>query len=233
VGDRPDQITGSQVHLIYVVPADGSDRRLDTTGAVANSFAAAQRWLVAAAGMRLRLDTYQGTPDISFHRLRETNAQAAAEGPFVREVIERSLIVAGFNRPSKILLVYYDGLNTAACGSGAWPPALPGSVGALYLKGEPPGFSCSSVGLAGAGVQPGYWEHSLVHEAFHLMGHVPTCAPNQHAGGHVSDSPADIMYAGPEPWTPSAVDVGSDDYFGAGIPGCPDLARSPYLTRAS
>lgn len=217
---------------MYVVPADGPDRRLDTTGAVADSFAAAQRWLVAAAGVRLRLDTYQGSPDISFHRLRETNAEAAAEGAFVREVIERSLIGAGFDRPGTILLVYYDGLNTTACGSGAWPPALPGTVGALYLKGEPPGFSCGSVPLARAGAPPGYWEHSLVHEAFHLMGHVPACAPNQHAGGHVSDSPADIMYAGPEAWTPSAVDVGSDDYFGAGIPGCPDLARSPYLTRA-
>jgi hypothetical protein len=37
------------------------------------------------------------------------------------------------------------------------------------------------------------------------------------------------MYAGTQPWTPSVLDVGHDDYFRAGIAGCLDLASSSYL----
>jgi hypothetical protein len=232
--DRPDQVAGSLVHLVYVLPADATDRHLDTDGAIAGSFAAAQKWLADVGGVRLRLDTYGGAPDISFHRLAVTDAQAAANGPFVRDLIESSLIGAGFDQPRKILLVYYDGVSTTACGGGAWPPALSGTVGALYLHGAPPGApACASNPLATAAGTAGYWEHSLVHESFHVMGFVPTCAPHQTLSGHVSDSPKDLMYAGPEPWTPEAIDVGHDDYFRASVPGCPDLADSPYLVAAS
>jgi hypothetical protein len=37
------------------------------------------------------------------------------------------------------------------------------------------------------------------------------------------------MYAGNEPWNPSVLDVGRDDYYDAPAPGCLDLAESPYL----
>jgi hypothetical protein len=42
------------------------------------------------------------------------------------------------------------------------------------------------------------------------------------------------MYTGDEPWGVNdwrrmRLDVGHDDYFMAGVPGCPDLSNSPYL----
>jgi hypothetical protein len=37
------------------------------------------------------------------------------------------------------------------------------------------------------------------------------------------------MYAGDQPWYPTTLDVGHDDYYGAHITGCLDLADSPYL----
>jgi hypothetical protein len=63
----------------------------------------------------------------------------------------------------------------------------------------------------------------------HAMGAVPACAPNFTLAGHSSDSPTDLMYAGPQPWQPSVLDPGHDDYFGHGRSDCLDVARSGYL----
>jgi len=61
--DRPDDITGPQVHAMYVVPADGTDRALDTNGTIAASVANRDGWLRGQTGGRgLRLDTFGGLP---------------------------------------------------------------------------------------------------------------------------------------------------------------------------
>jgi len=51
--------------------------------------------------------------------------------------------------------------------------------------------------------------------------------------GHVSDDPTDLKYAGTQPWQPSKLDVGRDDYHGHGKAGCLDLQTSAYLTAPS
>lgn len=233
LADRPDERSGALVHLVYVLPSDVSDRRLDTNGVIANSFAASQAFMRQAGGIQFRLDSYQGKPDISFLRTSRTNAAAAAAGANVRDLIEEDLVDAGFDQAGKILLVYYDGLNTTACGSGAWPPSFPGTVGALYMSGNIPGYvPCGDNPLAGPGAPAGYWEHSAAHEVLHLAGMVPSCAPNVAFTSHVGDSPSDLMYAGAQPWAPTTLDFGRNDYFKAGVPGCSDLADSPYIERA-
>jgi hypothetical protein len=72
-------------------------------------------------------------------------------------------------------------------------------------------------------------DFAVLHEVMHTMGFVPTCAPHHTRGGHVSDSPTDLMYAGDEPWRPSVLDVGQDDYYHAHRLGCLELAESLYL----
>jgi VCBS repeat-containing protein len=230
--DLPDEVAGLQVHFLYVIPNDGVDRALDTNGVVANEVDVFQRWLEGqTGGRRLRVDTAGGQLDISFFRLSRTDAEIASHGAFVRDEIEAELTAAGFSAPGKIYGVYYDGSSTFACGGGAWPPTLPGTVAALYLQGEPPGAPpCSTNPFASPGGPPGYLQYAMIHEIFHTMGIVPTCAPHHTLAGHVSDSPTDLMYAGDEPWTPSTLDVGRDDYFGARIPGCQDLATNGWLT---
>jgi hypothetical protein len=37
--DRPDDISGSQVHVVYAIPSDGTDRELDTNGVIAGTVA--------------------------------------------------------------------------------------------------------------------------------------------------------------------------------------------------
>ena len=229
--DRPDDVRGPQIHAVYVLPSDGADRALDTDGTIAASVANWQRWFISQTlGGGLRLDTSGGEVDVSFHRLADTNATLAARGLFLRDAIERELRAAGFDAPDKIYAVYYDGSTTAACGGGAWPPTLPGSVGAVYMRATyGSGLPCYDPSLSRQGLQ--LMDFAVLHEVLHTMGYVPTCARHHTRSGHVSDDPRDLMYAGDEPWRPAVLDVGQDDYYHAHILGCRELAESPYLER--
>lgn len=233
--DRPDEAQGPQVHAIYVVPSDGLDEQLDTDGRIGTSVAAFNRWLAQNTwGRAFRLDTFQGLPDITFFRLSSSDAQVRALGAYVRDELERQLRAAGRIRPDKLYAVYYGGSSTWSCGGGAWPPALPGQVGAMYLRGEPPGaIPCSTNRLGASLENPGYLEFGMLHELVHTLGLVATCAPNHTLQGHASDNRNDLMYAGNEPWLlPPRLDIGRNDYYGHGRGDCADLASSPYLTQA-
>jgi hypothetical protein len=231
--DRPDELRGPQLHVIYAVPSDGADRGLDTSGAIESSVASFQRWLAGeTGGATLRQDTFEGSLDVTFVRLPRTDAEIAARGAFVRDEVEQLLRGAGMIAPDKLYPVYYDGSSTYACGGGAWPPALNGVVAAMYLHGRPPGAPpCDTNPLAAPGASPGYLDYAMLHEVLHTLGAVATCAPHHHLAGHTSDRPDDIMWAGAGAWQiPGKLDPGRDDYFGHGRADCFDLARSEFLT---
>ncbi len=233
--DRPDEVTGPQVHVVYVVPSDGGDRGLDTNSTLVNTTGSWQHWLSGQTGGRvLRLDTYQGALDVTFVRLSRSNATMTSYGAYVRDTIEKDLTALGLVVAPKIYAVYYDGGSTFSCGGGAWPPTLPGRVGALYLQGTPPGSVACNVNpfAASPTAAPAYLEFSMIHELMHTLGFISSTAPHFTLSGHVSDSPADLMYAGSMPWAPSTLDVGQDDYYNAsGLPaGILNFAASPYLT---
>lgn len=229
--DRPDDRRGPQVHALYVLPSNGSDRGLDKDGTIAASVANWQGWLRSQTGGRgLHLDTFRGELDVTFHRLRTSNSALARRGVFIRDAIEAELKKAGYDKPGKLYAVYYDGSNTAACGGGAWPPTLPGNVGAIYMRATyDKGLLCYDPVVSLQELQ--IMDFAMLHELLHTMGIVPTCAPRHTRAGHVSDSPKDLMYAGSKDWYPSVLDVGRNDYFNAPIRGCLDLADSPLLER--
>jgi hypothetical protein len=230
--DRPDDVTGYQVHLMYVLPNNGIDRRLDISGTLATSVLSFQNWLAAqTGGTRLRLDTYQGVPDVTFHRLARPDATLATYGAFVRDAVETAINAVGFNQPNKLYAVYYDGTSTEACGGAAWPPALVGNAAMLYLQGLPNGpVPCNSNAFAASpDAPPGYLEFAMLHEIFHTLGAASNCAPHQALQGHVSDSNVDLMYSGSQPWQPALLDVGHDDYWGHGNANCLDLSKSAFM----
>jgi len=231
--DRPDDLATDrwQVHAMYVVPADGQDRELDLEGSIARSVAAFQTWLAEqSGGSRLAVDTFEGELDVTFHRLDVTDADMAANDPRIRDVLDALLAEAGFDSPRKLYALYYDGRSDYSCGGGAWPPQLVGRAAALYLHGEPPGAPpCDTNTLGASPTEPGYLDLGMLHEMFHTLGAVGTCAPNHTLAGHTSDAPTDLMYSGDEPWYASALDVGNDDYWGHGRSDCTDLARSVFL----
>lgn len=231
--DRPDDNPGYQVHINYVLPMDGVDEGLDTNGTLATSVGAWSAWMAEqTGGPTLRLDTCDGALDVRFFQIQQTEAELKANGVFIRDAIEDAMQSAGLLHPEKIEVVFYGGDAAETCGGGAWPPALVGQVGAIYLKGtfaDPTIPPCASNPVGASPDTPGYIEFATLHEVLHTMGIVPTCAPHQVLSGHTSDSPTDLMYAGNQPWQPSVLDVGHDDYYQHGIVGCPDLATSVFM----
>lgn len=230
--DRLDEVRGPQIHVVYALPSDGVDRRLDETGALEGSVGSFQAWLATeTGGANLRFDTYQGSLDVSFLRLAATDAAVAARGAFVREAVEQELRGAGFDHRDRIYAVYYDGSSSYACGGAFWAPQVSGNAIVMYLRGRPSGVLCELNGFAAASAPPTYWEYAMLHDILHGLGMVATCAPHHHLSGHVSDFANDLMWAGNRPWLfPARLDIGRDDYYGHGRSNCADLARSPYLT---
>jgi len=230
--DRPDDIPGLQVHVVYAVPSDGVDRGFDTDGGIESSTASYQQWLAGQTGGRvLRMDTYQGSLDITFQRLPRTDAVYASFGRGARDLIENDLRAAGLVTSRKVYPVYYDGTNNLVCGGAAWPPGLAGTVSVFYLQSVIPGLvPCFYSGFAQPGDPPAYTEFAVLHDFMHDLGIVGPCAPHFWDAGHVNDDPNDLMWSGTGSWTPSILDIGHDDYYDAHLPGCPDLATSGFLT---
>jgi hypothetical protein len=202
VADLLDDISGAQVHFLYVVPADGADGQLDTNGQMEQSIVRIERWFVThAENQGLRVDTYKGVPDITFVRLPHTDAQVGANPGYENNVIGADLVAAGFNNPAKVYAAFYEGHSTARCG-GASSAALP-NFGAMYLQAWPTGLPrpCRDAPGFGTGTdRPGYFEIALLHEVLHAIGFAPSCAPhvsNDVWRAHVNDSPTDLMY-GPD-----------------------------------
>ena len=232
--NRPDDISGYQVQAMYVLPKDGKDLSLDTNGKIATAVATFQQWLARqTVGQRLRFDTYQGALDITFVRLNKTNEQIKSQGVKVRDIIEEELKSLGFNNPQKLYAVYYGGSSAVSCGAFAWPPLKIGHVAAIFQDGTfRVGRPCDTKTFASDVNKPGYLELEWIHHILHGLGGAQKCAPHyveKRLPGHVSDSPKDLLYEGNQPWEPSILDQGRNDYYKHNIPGCYDLAKSVFF----
>jgi hypothetical protein len=213
--DRPDDFSGSQVHLIYAVPAGGTDNRLDVSGTLSNSLGSMNNWLAAQTGGRwIRFDTAGGAPDVTFVQLPGTDAYYELSGAHKRDAIEAELKKLDKLSPEKIYAVFYEGGNPRACADAPHPPALPGQVTVWYLQGLSSGpWPCAGNPFAASQTaQPGYREFSLLHELLHTFGAVGPGGPN-YFNTHVNHDARDIMYAGPQPWRPGILDVGRSNYY--------------------
>ena len=112
--DRPDDVNGAQIHAIYVLPSDGTDASSDTNGGIAQDIFSWTDWLeTQASGQALRIDTYQGQPDVSFVRIPETAEAAKANGGYALwTTIVNGIRAASFVDPEKRYAVYYGGPGT-------------------------------------------------------------------------------------------------------------------------
>jgi hypothetical protein len=207
--DRPDEVVGEQVHFIYVIPMDAPDEQLDVNGELTASIARMQAWLAGqTGGPKLRLDTYQGQPDITFLR-----TSMNPEGVSVHEYVER----LGFTNPKKLYLMYAGSYPQAACGRATF--GLKAAFVFLWCTSQfPRGSTFGAV------------EGSAMHEILHALGAVPEGAPHWDEY-HVTDS-SDLMYPSfsidLNGEVTAALDPGRDDYYGHNRSET-DVADSPYL----
>ena len=216
------------VQLIYAIPQGGEDRGLDQDGTILGSVESAQRWLEGqTGGRRLNLVTdRRGDISIEYLELSRTESELQTWPDSAASYqIEYEARAAGFDTPGTINAIYYEGadvLNTT-CGEAPWPVFTPGNSFTLFLQG-----GCSDFEILGEDDEAGWWELTFMHEFFHAISAVETCAPHGD-DGHATET-NDLMYGGTEPWDyPVLLDVGHDDYFGHGRNACYDTERSPYL----
>jgi hypothetical protein len=73
--DRPDDLIGYQIRLIYVVPADVKDRNLDTNGTISKWIDEVRKITRTQTGLTPRFDTYQNKFDIGYLKSKYTIAQ--------------------------------------------------------------------------------------------------------------------------------------------------------------
>ncbi len=223
VRDRPDDLSGPQIHFIYAVPSDIEDRNRDRFGELERSALALQAWVEEETGQRLRIDTFEGRPDVSFLRASFTHQEGdGTVGRTVADLLDDAQRLQ--LRGDKIPVFYYEGRVVGLCGS-----AYFGGGGAVYLD-------CSDAELGRDEFTVSTFEAVMVHEIFHVFGAVPECAPNFIEGWHVEDLNDDIMFAGTDR-SPrggvSYIDVGRDDYWGHGRSDCLDVSRSRFLEPVS
>jgi hypothetical protein len=209
--DRPDEAKGSQIHIVYAIPSDGADQQLDVNGSIVNSVNSWNNWLAdKSGGFRVRIDTFQGQPDITFVRLRNTEAQLAANPRRSASTILSGLYRAGLRSSArKKLAVYYGG---AVRGNICGIASTPGPIAIIYLP------NCEGFNL--------YTDLGMLHEIFHTLGAVNRCAKND-LRGHVTDNGEDLMSPGGK--IPTVLDANNDDYWGHGKRNCQDISKSPFL----
>ena len=249
--DQPDDNSDYQIHVMYVLPSDRTDRDLDTNGTIATSVSAWENWLCnQTKGKTLRLDTYKGALDITFVWL-PGGENALARGldlpstfytgsvpknEFIADAIGLKLKALGFNKPNKLYVVYYDGLSTYACGQGSGR----NHAAFIYMHGHSPyNIPCKRYRFATDYTQPKSFDAVLMHEIIHTLGFLPSCSPHKTKDygkdfQHATDDPSDLMSTDYTTWwedpTKAVLDYNHDDYYDANIPGCPDLKNSAFLT---
>lgn len=224
--DRVDDSTDHQVHLIYAVPSDGSDAKLDSNGQIDASLEHIQAYLRDRLnGSAFRLDTCDGKLDISIVQLDRTADEYARMRNSFTDGLALDLIGRGFRYGPKLYIVVWDGVaQWARLGVGCGGEAGYHGVAVAFLR-TVDGETCRPIGEE---LPIGEPDTGLAHEVLHVLGLPAACGTNVDEGGHVADDPADLMY-GIGHTTADVIDAGHDDYYLHGIADCPDLARSAFL----
>lgn len=218
---RPDRAGGPQVHVAYVVPADGSDRFAELASPLATDVSAIDGWWRREDPTRAPrfdlsdfpgCDTRFGLLDLSAVRLVRASAELASfEERHQRLAVELSASQTGFGEIAKKYLVFYDGEVEAdgVCGSASGAPQIGGntSYAFVYLRsncGAPIGDGTGNALVAG-------------HELVHMLGALPPGAPHACPGddGHPCDSSLDLLwpFLGLDALDQAMLDVNRDDYY--------------------
>ena len=218
----PDAVASYQLHAVYAIPSDGTDRYFQDAPLIARDLAAIDSWWISQDSTRtLRwdmqafagCDSLFGGLDISFIRLP---APASAYADPVNGGYSNLVrgLSSSFLDPYKKYEVFYDGPidpNAAICGVSSFGPIDRGASYAFTLvQADAAEGRCGSLGNSD------YMAETAVHEVIHNLGAVSPSAPHVCANGHVCDSPNDAM----SPFGLSnslfdyTLDVGRDDYYG-------------------
>ena len=216
--DQPDVSDDYQYHFIYLITLDGKDTELDISGwlekrltTVNNKFLkmSARNKKSNGIGQKFKFDYRKdGKLDITFVRINISKKQLdVPDSP--NGLIYRYLREKGFDNPKKVYATF-TGFKTKHGNSDGGEGGVPYMV--IYTPAVKT-YSQTSRDLV------------ILHEMFHAQGAAYACGKRTYKGKHVKGS--DVLAVN---IVKSSIDSKNDTYYRHDIEGCPDLAKSVFVT---
>ena len=189
--DRPDERTGRQIHVVYLIAAGMPDDRFDERGFLEDSARSMNHWTREETGnLQWRFDTYTfpwddpATPEIDpvpVEGIDVTTIESTRSSSQLNSVdlVEAELISHGLNNPSKRYLSYVAANAGGVCGD-AWynfsplPDNFDGQYSDIYLYSS---SGCRARDFAQSATQPSFTETIAMQEMVHNDAMVPMVAP--------------------------------------------------------
>jgi hypothetical protein len=216
--DQPDVNDDYQIHFIYLLLLDGKDSELDISGwiekrvnKVNDKFLkfSAKNKKSNGIGQQFKLDmTKEGKLDVTFVRMNISKKQLNVPD-YPNGIIYRYLREKGFDNPKKVYATF-TGFKTKHGNSDGGEGGVPYMViytPAVKTYGQPD------------------MDIIILHELFHAQGAAYGCGKRTYKGAHVKGS--DILGVNT---VTSSLDSRNDTYYRHDIEGCPDLAKSVFVT---
>jgi len=216
--DQPDVNDDHQIHFIYLLSLDGKDGELDISGwiekivhRVNGKFLkmSAKNKKSNGTGQQFKLDmTKEGKLDVTFVRINFSKKQL--DGPdYPAGIIYNYLREKGFNNPKKVYATFTGFKSKLGNSDGG-----EGGV-AMTVIYTPAVKSYGQLDM----------DLVILHELFHTQGASYACGKRDDGHGHVKGS--DLLAADT---VKSSIDSQNDTYYRHDIEGCPDLAKSVFVT---
>ena len=216
--DQPDANDDYQFHFIYLIALDGKDTELDISGwlekrltTVNNKF---EKWSKKnkksnGIGQKFKFDYRKdGKLDITFVRTNISKKKLGAhDSP--NDIIYSYLRAEGFDNPKKVYATFTGFKSKRGNSDG-------GEGGVPYMIIYTP--AVKSYG------QPDM-DIVILHEMFHVQGAAYACGKRTYKGAHVKGS--DVLGSGK---VSTSIDSNNNTYYRHDIEGCPDLAKSVFVT---
>ena len=216
--DQPDVNDDHQIHFIYLLSSKDKDKELDINGSIEKIVHRVNgKFLKMSAknkksngiGQQFKLDmTKEGKLDVTFVRMNVSKKKL--DGPeYPTDIIYNYLRKKGFNNPKKVY-ASLAGFKSKHGNSDGGEGGVAMTV--IYIP------AVKSYG------QPDM-DLVILHEWFHTQGASYQCGKRDDGHGHVKGS--DLLAADT---VTSSIDSKNDTYYRHDIEGCPDLAKSVFVT---
>jgi hypothetical protein len=255
--DRPDAVTGRQIHVVYLVPKDYPDEQLDTLGVIEDSMRSSNLWMKQQTGKQWRLDTYTFTWDNPATTAADPINVSAVDVTFIKSTapsaaldsvgeVESELIKHSLRDDNKRYLSYVASNAGGVCGE-AWYPFTgdgDGQYSTVYLNSV---AGCRAKEFAPNATTPSHTETIAIQEMIHNDGMVPigaphgcgplgipahVCTPAALAAPQMDPEWTDVMFPFVGlPLSQKFIDKDHLDYYGHPYP-LRDLDTSVYLENA-
>lgn len=230
-----DGVSGKRVEVLYMLPADKTDRFASIKDALGQYVIRADRQLNASAaetgGSRhWRLVTEADPAGVAPCVLRITKVDVGSADDDSFDASINALVARGYNRPDRKYLIM--GESDVYCG-----------IGSIYSDDQPGQANINNGTYAQyARVDAGCWNYAEAHELMHNLGGVQPGAPNATPGWHCTDESDEMCYVdGPgvvmrnvcSGRDGTLFDCNHDDYFLAGTPPATNFLATHWNTAYS